>query len=1006
MNPKAAERGAREAAFEAEYARLNDEQKKAVDAIDGPVFVIAGPGTGKTQVLTLRIANILKRTDTPPESILALTYTDAAAKNMRERLRAMIGSRAAKVRIHTFHSFAQSLINQYPDYFPRIIGAHVATDHERAEILEKAIRMAEVRHLRPLGDPLHYHYDLQQAIAKMKRENVTPAALRDRIKEAKETFEQDENKVHAKGQHAGKMKLAYVDQLRRIEKTEDLLCVYSAYEEELAAARRYDFEDLILEVVKALTEDEQFRLQVQESLLYILADEHQDANRAQNALLELISGFEERPNLFIVGDEKQAIYRFQGADLDNVRYFKEKYPDTTILTLVDNYRSTQSILDQALALISAAPPELGLSRATLLSHSKEPTKPLTLTVCKTADQELAQLAENIRQLLAEGMEPGEIAVLVRRNKDVALAAAALTRAGIPTTHAGDDDALTNRFVLALLRLLRAVAVPADEYLAGVLTLPGFPLSAADCARVAQFAKGEKRSILSVLNNTGALEAAKVADVEAAAELAGLLDELARNAVVERPAEVAKKALRKSGLLGRALLAPDRTESLAAIRGLLHAFEELSIREHDALLPRALRMIDVYRERNLRLPGHEGEDDSRVKVMTVHKAKGREFGYVFLPFLTTGSWSTRGHPQHFELPDVLSGSTEVEDERRVLYVGITRAKKHATLSYALANGEGRSLEPSELIEDLDPKLIEETEPDVPEDAWVEGLAQAQEENPKAQPSQDDLASLRDAFFSQGLSPTALNNYLKCPWKYFYVNLLRLPEVKGNSALYGTTVHAALKRYADERARGNDMSAEQLVSIFSDAAERLPLTQVEIADMQKKGKRALSAWWKERHEEWPEETHAEVPVTATLALTGVKGVEDGEVLTIRGTLDRMDEMGSAVNVIDYKTAKPKSRNEILGKTKKEDQDFYRQLTFYKLLLSRTEDDPRVMKVGTIDFVEPDEKGRIKSESFEITDGEVTELESLIRKSAEDILALSFWNQTCKEENCEWCSIRFAV
>lgn len=1007
MNPKAARL---ETAFDEAYKKLNAEQRKAVDAIEGPVFVIAGPGTGKTQVLTLRIANILKKTDTPPEGILALTFTEAAAREMRERLRKIIGSRAAKVRIHTFHGFAEALTNQYPDQFPRIVGAYIATDVERAELLDKVLLETPVKHLRPFGDPLYYHAATARAISTMKRENITPEALEMRIKESREAFEKADGKIHEKGKYEGKMKGDALAELKRIEKTEDLLAVYRAYEGALTAARRYDYDDLILEVVKALTDDEQFRMQVQESLLYILADEHQDANRAQNALLELISGFEERPNLFIVGDEKQAIYRFQGADLDNVHYFRNKFPGTTILTLVENYRSAQSILDSALSLVSASPDER-LSRVPLVANSEATAKPLTLRVCQSVDQELGQLGANIAKLIETGTGPGDIAVLVRRNRDVAEVARALMRAGLPVTQTGDDDALANRFVLALLRLLRVAAETRDEHLAGVLTLPGLPLSAADSARITLHARKEKLPILSLLADKNALAAAKVADIEAAQKLGAFIEELARDASVERPAEVAKKAMQKSGLLERALTAPDRAETLAAIRGLLSAFEDLSAREHDALLPRALQMLDIYAERGIPLPGRDGEDETRVKVMTVHRSKGREFEYVFLPFLTSQSWSTRKHAEHFELPDVLSGGSELEDQRRLLYVAITRAKQHATLSYALTNAEDRGLDPSELIEDLNPKLLEEAKPDVLADAWVEGLSRSQERsNAESTPSQDDLATLRAAFFSQGLSSTALNNYLECPWKYFYLNLLRIPAVENKFMLFGTAMHAALRRYADERARGIDMGADELISVFLNSLERLPLSVREVDEMREKGKRALSAWRKERHAEWPAESHAEVSVMAELPLTnsakGMKSAADGDVLIIRGALDRIDEIGGSVNVIDYKTGKQKSRNEILGQTKDADGNYYRQLTFYKLLLSRTEDQPRTMRSGIIEFVEPDDKDRIKSEAFEITDEEVVGLEAVIRKSAEEILALSFWNETCEVEDCEWCSIRFGV
>jgi DNA helicase II / ATP-dependent DNA helicase PcrA len=979
--------------FDAAYARLNTEQKAAVDAIDGPVFVIAGPGTGKTQVLTLRIANILRLTDTPPESILALTFTEAAAHEMRERLRRIIGSRAAKVRISTFHGFAGSIITQFPDYFPRIIGAQIATDVERAELLDSVLLSTPVQHLRPFGDPLYYHPFVARAISTLKRENITPDVLEESIVHTKEAFDAREGKVHEKGKYEGKMKQEFVTLQKRIEKTEDLLLVYRAYESALTAARRYDFEDLILEVVSALTNNDSFRLLVQETLLYILADEHQDANRAQNALLELVSGFHERPNLFIVGDEKQAIYRFQGADLDNVQYFRTKFEGTTILTLVENYRSTQSILDTALSLISASPDER-LSRVPLIAHTDVVAKPLRLITATSIDQELAQLAENISTLITHGTVASDIAVLVRRNKDIPDVARALMRAGIPVVGGEDEDALQNRFVQALVRLLRVAANPLDELIAGVLTLPGFPLSAADAVRVTHFARKERKTILSVLAEKGLLLEANVRDTEAAARLGASIEELARLASYERPAAIAERALQLSGLLPRSLTSPDRAEALAAIRGLLLAFEDLSRREHGALLPRALKLLDLYEARGMSLPGRGGQDDTRVKVMTVHRSKGREFAQVFIPLLTSNAWSTRARPEHFDLPGVLSGSNELEDERRLLYVAITRAKQHATLSYAVTGYDDRAQDPSELTDELNPELLERT----PATAVVEALSTVVTSD-HATPSKEDLETLRAAFFSQGLSPTALNNYLECPWKYFYVNLLRIPEIENKYMLFGTAMHVALKRYADDRIRGTEIGTEGLISTFTYNLERAPLSDRELTEMKEKGERALTAWWQGRHASWPAQTKAEVPIQADLTLP------DGSVLGIRGALDRIDEISGGVAVVDYKTGKVKSRNDLLGNTKDANGNYYRQLTFYKLLLERTEES-RSMQKGIIEFVEPDDKGRIRTEEFDITDEDVRELEACIQKASQDITTLSFWNNPCDEHECPWCVLRFSL
>ncbi len=1004
--------------FDSAYKALNVEQRIAVDAIDGPVFVIAGPGTGKTQVLTLRIAQILLKTDTSPENILALTFTESGVAEMKERLTKLIGSRASKVRFHTFHSFAESLVNRYPDYFPRIIGAQVATDAERAEILDAALLTADVEYLRPYGDTLYYHAIAKSAIQTLKRENVTPEILEEKIAASEKEFEKIPNKRHAKGKYEGKLKGEFEGLQKKIAKTRDLLAVYKLYEKGLADIHRYDYDDLILESVRALTEDEGFRREVQEGFFYILADEHQDANRAQNAILELLVEYSDRPNLFIVGDEKQAIYRFQGADLDNVQYFRGRFEGTRVIVLKENYRSTQNILDNALALITASPDER-LSRLPLSSQRKEQTPPITIASFSTPNEEVAYIAERIEKLHKKrepdnGVSYENIAILVRRNRDVLWFGEQLSRRNIPVS-VGGEDALNNRFVRSLVRFLELINEPRDERLAGVLSLPGFDISAADSWRIIQKARSEKIPVLEVLASEGLLAEIKVVDKKAVRTLFAVITHLAKQASIERPAVVAELALGASGLLGEVLNATDRVESLAAVRAFLTLLEELSEREHDALLPRALELATLYEERNLSLPSASHEVSGYVKLMTVHKAKGREFNYVFMPHLSEQVWSTRAHVEHFHVPDVLSGANELEDERRLLYVGLTRAKEHATLSYASTRNDGRLVEPMPLLEDLDPKLVEkvvyinqEVDPLLlPKkvDHMNSKLNKIEKKNDSLErskenlPTKDDLATLREAFNTQGLSPTALNNYLQCPWKYFYVSLLRLPEVENKYMLYGTAIHEALKAYADRRARGEEMGAAYLITTFSRKLSRSPLATKDIKELEIKGEKALNIWWKERSFTWPEKVEAELAIEVMLLI----GKEE---LKLRGNLDRVDTLpGGLVRVIDYKTGKIRSRNELMGKTVSSDGNYYRQLQFYKLLLARAAR-PRIMHDAVIEFVEPDDSGHIRSETFDISDGEVKELELLIAKSVSEILSLAFWNTPCGEKNCIWCEYRFGL
>ncbi len=999
--------------YESAYSRLNAEQKEAVDTIDGPVFVIAGPGTGKTQILTLRIATILQKTDTPPEAILALTFTEAGAGEMRERLARMIGTRAHRVRIHTFHGFAESLIARFPDAFPRIVGGQIATDVERAEMMDAAILNTTVQYLRPYGDPLYYHSIISGAIATLKRENVTPENLRERLAESEVAYESIPDKIHTKGKYEGKLKGEFETLQKKITKTRDLLAVYEAYEAQLTERRRYDFEDVILEAVRALTTDQSFRREVQESVFYVHADEHQDANRSQNALLELLVEHDERPNLFIVGDEKQAIYRFQGADLDNVHFFRERFANTRIIALIANYRSHQTILDTALSLIMASPDER-LSRVPLISSGEgnvdTGSTPIRKVVCSTEAEEMDFLAHELQSQLSKGVTTDDMAVLVRRNRDVSAVADALQERGIPVGRGMEGNALHNRFVSVLIRLLEAVIEPKETHLASLFALPGFALSGADIWRLMDYAKREKVPALQVLGSERMLQEAKIEGTEQALKLKETLDNLGRLASLERPAVVASAALKDSGILDAVLSARDRAESLASIRLLLNSFEELSEREHDALLPRALNLIALHEARNIPLTKGATEELGFVRVITVHRSKGREFGYVFVPRLTDRAWSTRARPEHFYVPDILSGSAEFEDERRLLYVAITRAKYAATLSYATTREEGKKELPSALLEELDPALVETI--DVSEhvatmietdEAFVTQRTMHAEKllapTHELQPSKDDLETLQRAFIAQGISPTALNNYVECPWKYFYVNLLRIPEAENKYMLFGTAIHTALKAYADRRTRGEDMPMSYAIGVFERALSKSPLGERELEEMRVKGERALSAWWKEHQASWPAKTDSELPVEALITL------DDGTEFNVRGKLDRMDPVPGGYSVVDYKTGKTKSRNELMGETKSADGNYYRQLVFYKLMLEKM-DPPREMVEGVIEFVEPDEAGKIRSEKFTITAQEVRDLEELIKKSAQEILTLSFWSTPCDANDCAWCPLRFSL
>jgi len=251
--------------FETQYKRLNKAQKEAVDAIEGPVMVAAGPGTGKTQILALRIANILQKTDTKPENILAITFTESGVVNMRRRLREMIGNSAYRVAINTFHGFCNEIIRDRPEDFPAIIGSVNITEADQVRVLEEVFSELTLEKLTTFGDPFYYLRSAQSSIGQLKQEGVDPEKFGVEVEKLVKEFWQTEDLYSTKKGYEGKLKTKYADELKRIEKNKELALVYALYQQKMREYKYYDFTDMIMEARKALGSNQDLLLSLQET---------------------------------------------------------------------------------------------------------------------------------------------------------------------------------------------------------------------------------------------------------------------------------------------------------------------------------------------------------------------------------------------------------------------------------------------------------------------------------------------------------------------------------------------------------------------------------------------------------------------------------------------------------------------------------------------------------------------------------------------------------------------
>jgi len=978
--------------FEA-YERLNPKQKEAVDAIEGPVLVVAGPGTGKTQILILRIANIIRQTDTASAQILALTFTESGVSSMRRRLAELAGARAYAVVINTFHGFCNDIIKDYPEDFPRIIGSRHISEVEQAEILEKLILTLPLKLLRPFGDPLLYVRPALTALNNLKREGVTVEEFKKILKASREALNNTPDLIHAKGAHKGKLKSEYQKRYREVDKNDELALIYKAYEQALATEKLYDYSDMIMEVLKTLQTNPDLLQILQEEHQYILVDEHQDTNNAQNKVIELLANFHHQPNLFVVGDEKQAIFRFQGASLENFRYFKNIYPEAKLIDLEDNYRSSQAILDSAHSLLPG--------KIALKAQAKYQAKPIKILAFPNPESELYFVATDIKKRIESGEEASEIAVLYRNNNDAFPLARLLLKVGVNFAIESDQDLLSQIDVRKLIIIIEAVEkFGQPEFLAALLHLDLFNLDPLAVYQIIREAKDKQADLIDLIKSKPEL-ASVYTKLSGWRQLASNDDLLSLVEKIVRDSGLIEQVLTAGGYAGDRFASIKRfydevaglveSNPAATLTDLFNYLE--TIKKHSLLIKRAKPLARA----------------GLVRLMTAHRAKGLEFATVYIIGAEDGHWGGKLKRDLLKLPpaifsledngDLSAEASAEADERRLFYVALTRAKQEVLISYSQTNESGRDLVPSSFVAEIKPEFKAEIDTNDFNKKWEEAKAiifDSDLAGADGAHSLHDESFVRELFLAQGLSVSALNNYLTCPWQYFYRNLIRLPETPSRPQLYGIAVHGALADFFN-RVLEKEWSEQLLLDLFQAHLLKQPLNQTDFNDLLAKGNESLAGWYVANHERWPRNALTEFKI---------RGVLLTEDIRLTGVLDKIEFLtdGPEVKVVDYKTKQPMSRAAIQGETQTDDDgNYYLQLVFYKLLLNKYEDKKYLMQSAEIDFTEANQAGKYKQESFVITDEEVEELEELIKQSAQEILSLAFWNKRCEKKDCPYCALR---
>jgi DNA helicase-2/ATP-dependent DNA helicase PcrA len=867
---------------------LSEAQHQAVRHGEGPLLIIAGAGTGKTTVLTRRIAYLIASKRARPEEILALTFTEKAAAEMAERVDQLIPYGYAETWIGTFHAFGDHVLREAALAAGLDPEFRVLTRPEQVIFLRERLWRLPLRRYRPLGDPARHLGALVGLVSRAKDEDVTPVEYR--------VWAERRLEAARRAESAGAPEaLPLADQA---EHHLELATFYEAYQALLDEAGVVDFGDQIHRTLRLLREHPALLARLRDRYRYVLVDEFQDTNQAQLETLRLLAG--PRPNLTVVGDDDQAIYRWRGAAAGNLLAFRELYPEARQVVLTRNHRSTQAILDAASRLVAYNNP-FRLEAIAGIDKRLRAERPGGTPVCHlrfdTVSAEADGVAALVEQRLQQGFRPRDVAVLVRSNGDADPFLRALNMRGIPQRFSGARGLYAREEVRVLVAFLRALANPGDSvslfYLAAseVYGLPEL-----DLLRLNHYASRKSRPLLDVLR--GLPDNQELAGVggaarEAAARVLADLDRAARDVPRLRAGEVLYRFLQASGYLAR-LSRQASAEAEAKVKNIARFFDAArafgSLAEHDRV-PSFVAHLDLLREAGDDPAVAEADpDEDAVQVLTVHKAKGLEFPVVLLVGCAEHKFPVKRRSEPLGLPAELldetaaGGDLQLQEERRLFYVAMTRARDELILTSAADYGTARLRKPSRfVVEALD----------LPSPAQPPRRSQALEALARHQP-----AALPPARAEQAMAPDEvlqlsfgqIDDYRTCPLKYRYVRVLRVPLLTHHRVAYGSAIHKAIQSHFRARLEGRSFSEEDLVAAFTSAwiSEGFLSRQHE-EERLRAGEQALRRFHRDEAARPLAPTAVEEEFAFRLGQTRVKG-----------RYDLVVERDGQVAILDFKTS----------------------------------------------------------------------------------------------------------
>lgn len=992
---------------------LNQEQKKAVTHGQGPLLIVAGAGTGKTTVVTERVAWLIEQRLAQADEILALTFTDKAAGEMEERIDKLLPYGYVDLWVMTFHSFCERILKNHALDIGLPNDFKLLNQTEQWILVRENLDKFELDYYRPLGNPTKFIHALLKHFSRCKDEEIWPEDYLKYVEGLKINLDKMESTGGRKS--AGKKKPNEIDGVDELEiaRLEEVANAYHVYQQLLLDNEALDFGDLINYTLKLFRQRPQILRHYQQKFKYILVDEFQDTNWAQYELIKLLAA--KHQNLTVVGDDDQSIYKFRGASVSNILQFKDDYPQSVDIYLTKNYRSTQNILDQAYNFIQLNNPERlevklrskkkqGSSLSKRLQAQTKQKGIIEHLHAADGKQEVEIVVNKIIELKNQNssISWNDFAILVRANNQAEAFLNGLAYAGVPFNFVASKGLYGKEIVRDILAYLKLL----DNYhestaLWRVLNLKPIKMQVEDLIELTRYADRKTLSLFEAAEQAGKLNKLTQAGKD---KLAYVVKKIKQHTQLaqSRPTREIILTFLEDFKYDKYLIEHNDTQSTIYINSLLKRAAEFEEASEDKTVKAFMRMVNLELESGELgdLPKEAEEGPEAVKVMTIHASKGLEFEYVFVVNMVDKRFPSIERREPIELPDALvkeiipSGDIHLQEERRLFYVAMTRAKRGLWLTSADNYGGktkkrlSRFLYELGLVEKEKKPAKEAFKPEQEKEAWKAGWAEGQ------------TIKATDSVPAK-FSYSQLKAFETCPYQYYLQFVLKLPTRGKSQFSFGKTMHATLQKFMEMVRQTSGLGQAELFGGTASQSASGKGQKIKVPALEELMSLYKSCWideWyrdkKEKEEYWRlgekslKEFHQQVKASPPQVLVLEKGFNFKlDKYTIKGVIDRVDQLPNGkVEIIDYKTGSPKTEKTLTDKD---------QLLIYQIAAQEVFG----WEVEKLTYHYLNDNSRV---SFMGSEKELDKLKGKMLDLIEQIVQAD-WRAMPSQHNCKYCDFK---